>query len=88
MKRLHIHIGRLTFQLFLILLILKLKSNTALFILTAYHIGIGITHLYSYKSTGLIGNSIMYFHFIIGILIYFHDFIEEKLMNKLTHNNV
>jgi len=78
--RLPIHISRLIFQFVLIFLILKSKSNTALFILTAYHISTGIIHLLSYKSTGLIGNSIMLFHLIIGILIYFHDYFEDKLI--------
>jgi hypothetical protein len=80
--RLSIHLVRIFFQSFLILLIIKTKSNTALFILAGYHIITGIIHLYSYKSTGFIGNSLMIFHFIVGILIYFHDYFENKLERK------
>jgi len=78
--RLPIHISRLIFQSFLIFLILKYKSKTALFILAAYHILTGILHLFSLKSTGIIGISLMSFHLIIGILIYFHEYFENKLI--------
>ncbi|MDO6489866.1 MULTISPECIES: hypothetical protein [unclassified Cellulophaga] len=78
-ERLPSQIGRLTFQLILITLIITRKSNVALFLLVAYHIVSGLFGLYSKGSTELLGQILIGFHFIIGIIIYFHDWIENKI---------
>ncbi|WP_299685861.1 hypothetical protein [uncultured Dokdonia sp.] len=78
-ERLPSQIGRLTFQLIFIMLILTRKSNVGLFILSAYHIVSGLSGMYSKGSTELLGQILIGFHFIIGIIIYFHDWIENKI---------
>ena len=78
-ERLPSQIGRMTFQLILITLIITRKSNVALFLLVAYHIVSGLFGLYSKGSTELLGQILIGFHFIIGIIIYFHDWIENKI---------
>lgn len=82
-ERLPYQTGRLIIQLFLITLILTSKSNIALFLLAAYHIVSGLFGIYSKGSTELLGQVLISFHLIIGIIIYFHDWIENKLgINK------
>ena len=78
-ERLPAQIGRLVVQLILIFWILSSKSNIGLFLLTAYHIISGLFGLYSKGSTELLGQILIGFHFIIGIIIYFHDWIENKI---------
>ena len=78
-ERLPSQIGRLIFQLILIFWILSSKSNIGLFLLTAYQIISGLFGLYSKGSTELLGQILIGFHFIIGIIIYFHDWIENKI---------
>jgi len=78
-ERLPSQIGRLTVQLILISWILSSKSNTGLFLLTAYHIVSGLFGMYSKGSAELLGQILIGFHFIIGIIIYFHDWIESKI---------
>jgi len=77
--RLPYQIGRLTFQLFLIFWILSSKSNIGLFLLAGYHIISGLLGIYSKVSTELLGQVLIGFHLIIGIVIYFHDWIESKI---------
>ncbi len=72
-------IGRLTVQLILIFWVLSRKSNIGLFLLVAYHIVSGLFGMYSKGSTELLGQILIGFHFIIGIVIYFHDWIENKI---------
>ena len=81
-ERLPIHLGRLFFQLILIAFILIGKSNKSLFLLTAYHIISGIFLWNSGNTLELVGKSLMIYHFIIGLIIYFHDWIENKLNLK------
>lgn len=78
-ERLPSQIGRLTVQLILIFWVLSSKTNTGLFLLAGYHIVSGMFGMYSKGSTELLGQVLIGFHFIIGILIYFHDWIENKI---------
>lgn len=78
-ERLPAQIGRLTIQLILIFWVLSSKSNVSLFLLTAYHIVTGLFGLYSKGSTEILGQILIGFHFIIGLVIYMHDWIENKI---------
>lgn len=78
-QRLPSQIGRLIFQLILIFLVLNSKSNIGLFLLTGYHIVSGLFGIYSKGSTELLGQILIGFHFIIGIVLYFHDWFESKI---------
>ena len=78
-ERLPSQIGRLTFQLIFITMILTRKSNIGLFLLASYHIFSGLFGLYSKGSSEFLGQILIGFHFIIGIIIYFHDWIENKI---------
>lgn len=78
-ERIPSQIVRLTIQLILIIMILTRKSNVALFLLTTYHIVSSLFGLYSKGSTELLGQILIGFHFIIGMIIYFHDWIENKI---------
>jgi len=73
-ERLPSQLGRLTVQL--IFWVLSSKSNTGLFILTAYHIVSGLIGMYSKSSTELLGQ------LLIGLVIYFHDWIENQIRIK------
>ena len=78
-ERLPSQIGRLIFQLIFITMVLTRKSNVGLFLLVAYHIVSGVFGIYSDGSTELLGQILIGFHLIIGIIIYFHDWVEEKI---------
>ncbi|WP_336127319.1 hypothetical protein [Mesoflavibacter sp. CH_XMU1422-2] len=78
-ERLPSQIGRLIFQLILIFWILSSKSNVGLFLLAGYHIISGLFGMYSKGSSALLGQILICFHLIIGVLIYFHDWIENKI---------
>lgn len=78
-ERLPSQLGRLTIQLILISWVLSSKSNTGLFLLAVYHIVSGIFGLNSKGSTELLGQILIGFHIVIGIVIYFHDWIENKI---------
>ncbi|BDD08608.1 hypothetical protein FUAX_10400 [Fulvitalea axinellae] len=78
-ERLPVQMGRLIVQLTLIYWTLMSKSNTALFLLTAYHIVMGFLGMYSTASSELFGQALISFHFIVGLVIYFHDWIEMKI---------
>ena len=78
-ERLPSQIGRLIFQLIFITLIITRKSNVALFFLVAYHIVSGLFGMYSKGSFELLGQILIGFHIIIGLVIYFHDWIENKI---------
>jgi len=88
-ERLSSQIGRLIVQLILIFWILSSKSNIGLFLLAGYHIVSGIFGLNSKGSTELLGQILIGFHITIGIIIYFHDWIENKIgIKKTLGNNV
>ncbi len=78
-ERLPIQIGRLFFQFIMITFILIGKSNTSLFLLTAYHIISGLFLWNSGNTIDLFIQSLMIYHFIIGLIIYFHDWFESRL---------
>lgn len=78
-ERLPFQIGRLTVQLILIVWVLSSKFNIGLFLLTTYHIVTGLFGMYSRGSTEFIGQLLISFHLIIGLVIYFHDWIENKI---------
>lgn len=78
-ERLPTQIGRLIVQIVLILWVLNSKSNVGLFLLTAYHIVTGLFGMYSRGSDELLGQILIGFHLIIGLVIYFHDWIEERI---------
>ena len=82
-ERLPSQIGRLTVQLILVIWVLSSKSNIALFLLAAYHIVSGLLGMYSKGSTELLGQILIGFHIIIGIVIYFYDWIESKIGIKV-----
>ncbi|PKV50916.1 hypothetical protein ATE84_2985 [Aquimarina sp. MAR_2010_214] len=81
-ERLPTQIGRLTIQLILIFWVLSSKSNVGLFLLTAYHIVTGLFGMYSKGSVELLGQILIGFHLLIGLVIYFHDWIENKIEIK------
>ena len=78
-ERLPYQIIRLLFQLILIIWVLNGKSNTGLFLLAGYHIISGLLGIYSKGSLEILGQILIGFHLIIGLIIYFHDWIEIKL---------
>lgn len=78
-ERLPFQIVRLFFQLVFIFLILTNKSEIGLFLLVAYHIVSGLFGLYSSNSTELLGQILIGYHILIGLIIYFHDWIENKI---------
>lgn len=77
-ERMPTQFGRLIFQFILIALIIK-KSNTGLFILTAYHIITALLILYSSNSSELFGKTLIIYHILIGLIMYFHDSIEKRI---------
>ncbi|BAO77023.1 hypothetical protein [Winogradskyella sp. PG-2] len=78
-ERLPFQIGRLTIQLILIIWVLACKSDVGLFLLAAYHIISALFGMYSKGSAELLGQTLIGLHVIIGIIIYFHDWIESKI---------
>ncbi|WMI68245.1 hypothetical protein [Mangrovimonas sp. YM274] len=78
-ERLLPQITRLIVKLILVFWVLTGKSNTGLFLLAAYHIVSGLFGINSKSSTELLGQILIGFHFIIGAIIYFHDWIEDKI---------
>ena len=78
-ERLPTQIGRLIVQIILILWVLNSKSNIGLFLLTAYHIVTGLFGMHSRGSEELLGQILIGFHLIIGLVIYFHDWIEDRI---------
>lgn len=78
-ERLPSQIVRLIFQLILIFWILSSKSNIGLFLLAGYHIISGLFGMYSKGSAELLGQILIGFHLIIGVVIYFHNWIENKI---------
>ncbi len=81
-QRLPSQVSRGLFQLILIGFIISKKSNAALLILAGFHIFTGIMHFGALEKSGLIGEILMVYHIVIGVLIYFHDWFEQKLKFK------
>lgn len=82
-ERLPQQIVRLIFQLILIAFILIRKSNIALLTLSGYFIITGIYALYMINNPNSFEFSFGLYNIVIGIIIYFHDWIESKL--NLNH---
>ena len=78
-ERFPTQIVRLIVQIVLILWVLNNKSNIGLFLLAAYHILIGLFGMYSRGSAELLVQVLIGFHLIIGLVIYFHDWIEDRI---------
>lgn len=78
-ERLPFQLVRVFVQLFFIYLVIVNKSSTGLFLLAAYHIVTGLFGMYSSGSEVLLGRMLIIYHFVIGLLIYFHDWIESKM---------
>ncbi|MBF7092642.1 hypothetical protein IUY40_13985 [Flavobacterium sp. ALJ2] len=83
-QRLPSQILRVLFQLILIGFIISKKSNAALLALTGFHIFTAILHFGALDKSGLVGVLFIIYHIVIGVIIYFHDWFEEKLKIKNT----
>ncbi|NRD19896.1 hypothetical protein HNV08_07530 [Winogradskyella eckloniae] len=81
-ERLPAQIGRLVFQLIFMVWALTSKSNTALFVLMAYHLVTGFIILNSNTASELIAKGLIAYHILIGLMIYFHEYIEGQLFSK------
>ncbi|MDC7997993.1 hypothetical protein [Gilvibacter sediminis] len=80
--RLPAQLGRLAFQLLLILWLSTRRSGIALFLLAGYHIVSAIFGMNSTGSAELLGQALIGFHLIIGVVIYFHQSIENRIRIK------
>ena len=81
-QRLPSQLLRIFFELILIGFIVSKKSNGALLLLAGFHIFTGLMHFGSLEKSGLVGEILMIYHIVIGIIIYFHDWFEDKLKIK------
>ena len=81
-ERLPSQIGRLIFQLICISFILIRKSNIALFLLSGFHIITGLFFLYMNSSPDLTDKMFGSYHIVTALILYFHDWIENKLKIK------
>ena len=81
-ERLPSQIGRLIFQLICISFIIFRKSNIALFLLSGFHVITALYFFYMNSSSDLTEKLFGFYHICIGIMIYFHDWIENKLKIK------
>lgn len=70
--------GKLFLQLILIYFVLERKSKFALWLLAGYHVFVGIFLVGSTVSAEFIGQVFIVFHLMMAVVIYFHDYIEEK----------
>ncbi|UUC45188.1 hypothetical protein [Flavobacterium cerinum] len=80
-ERLTVQFIRLIFQLVLMLLILKQKSNIALWILVGFHVFSGLMNWAAINS-GIVGQILSVYHFVIAGIICFYDDIEKKLLSE------
>jgi hypothetical protein len=84
-ERMPVQLVRIFIQINLALLILFQKSNVSLFILSGYHI---LASVYAWgfgdmRETVIIILAV--YHFITGLVIYFHEWLEEKIKSKLIN---
>lgn len=78
--RLGMQVFRLALQLSLIGFILIKKSNASLLLLMAYHI---VTALLSFRfASEVFGQVLIAYHVLIGVVIYFHDWLGDKILPK------
>lgn len=78
-ERLPSQLFRFSVQIILSVWALGGKSKTALFLLAAYHILPTIIYSGSMTSSHPFKEVQFVYHIAIGIIIYFHDWIESKL---------
>lgn len=77
-ERLPFQIGRTVVQILLFGYIFLEKSETAIFLLTAYHILTALLIFYTKNVAEMINIFFISYHIIIGLIIYFHDAIGKK----------
>jgi hypothetical protein len=73
---------RLFIEIVLISLIVIKKSNKALLVLAGLHIFTGLLQWGTIHSSGIVGQILSIYHFVIALLIYFHDYLENILLRK------
>lgn len=78
-ERLPSQIGRVILQLFLINMVVFNRSKTGLFLLAGYHIMTSVLS-YSRNSSELYAQLLIAYHLIVGFVIWFHEWIEERLI--------
>lgn len=84
-KRLPIQIGRLIVQLIFIGLTYSKARSVGLYLLTGFHIFIGLIILVNQVHDGeTLKMSFGIYHLAIGLIIYFHDWIEDAIPSKST----
>nr|WP_315154526.1 hypothetical protein [uncultured Flavobacterium sp.] len=83
-QRLPSQLLRILFQLTLIGFIISKKSNNALLTLAGFHIFSALINFGGLEKSGLVGEILIFYHIAIGIIIYFHDWFEDKLKIKNT----
>lgn len=83
-QRLPSQILRILFQLTLIGFITSKKSNTALLTLSGFHIFSAVLNFGGLEKSGLVGEILIIYHIAIAVIIYFHDWFEDKLKMKKT----
>lgn len=81
-ERLPFQLLRILFQLILISIILYRRSEIALFVLVGYHVIIGLQGLFGSSSSILLVQVLAVYHLVIGVVIYFHDWLEDKLFAR------
>lgn len=77
---------RVFLQVLVILSILT-HSKRGLFLLVAYHIIIGLDAFVLRDLSNLFVLALGVYHIIIGLIIYFHDYIEENILKIKTINH-
>lgn len=80
-ERITISIFRLIVQLIFFIIIIFSNSRVAVFILTLYHVILGL--YFFMKDIEFMYILFGMYHFFVGIGIYFNDVIDLKLKNKL-----
>jgi hypothetical protein len=73
---------RILFELILIGFIISKKSNGALLTLAGFHIFSAVINFGGLEKSGLVGEILIIYHIVIGVIIYFHDWFEDKLKIK------
>jgi hypothetical protein len=70
---------RLIIQLVLITIAIGDKAKTILFLLVAYHIFSCVSNLYAISTNGLFGVILGSYHLLIGLVIYFHEYVDSLI---------
>ena len=73
---------RILFQLILIGFIISKKSNGALLTLSGFHIFSAFINFGGLEKSGLVGEILIIYHIAVGVIIYFHNWFEDKLKIK------